>query len=287
MLAVYKRDLKSYFDSMIGCVYIAFIIAFVSIYFAYYNLRMGYPYFGDVMCSVAYILMLALPILTMRSFAEERKSKTDQILYTSKSSVAGIVMGKYLAMVTIYFIPILWFCVFPLIISAFGSHDFKGDYSCILIVFLIGCAYIALGMFLSSLTESPIIAAVMTFAILLILQLMSGITNFISSSSLASFIGCAIVVLIAAFIYYAIARNGFVTGIIGVVGIVALLIMYMVKGSVFSNFIPTVLNKLPLTNALNNFALHTFDVSGVVYCISFGFLFIFLTTQSIQKRRYS
>lgn len=138
MLAVYKRDLKSYFDSMIGCVYIAFIIAFVSIYFAYYNLRMGYPYFGDVMCSVAYILMLALPILTMRSFAEERKSKTDQILYTSKSSVAGIVMGKYLAMVTIYFIPILWFCVFPLIISAFGSHDFKGDYSCILIVFLIG-----------------------------------------------------------------------------------------------------------------------------------------------------
>ena len=287
MLAVYKRDLKSYFDSMIGCVYIAFIIAFVSIYFAYYNLRMGYPYFGDVMCSVAYILMLALPILTMRSFAEERKSKTDQILYTSKSSVAGIVMGKYLAMVTIYFIPILWFCVFPLIISAFGSHDFKGDYSCIFIVFLIGCAYIALGMFLSSLTESPIIAAVMTFAILLILQLMSGITNFISSSSLASFIGCAIVVLIAAFIYYAIARNGFVTGIIGVVGIVALLIMYMVKGSVFSNFIPTVLNKLPLTNALNNFALHTFDVSGVVYCISFGFLFIFLTTQSIQKRRYS
>ncbi len=287
MLAVYKRDLKSYFNSMIGCVYIAFIIAFVSIYFAYYNLRMGYPYFGDVMCSVAYILMLALPILTMRSFAEERKSKTDQILYTSKSSVTGIVIGKYLAMATIYLIPILWFCVFPLIISAFGTHDFKGDYSCILIVFLIGCAYIALGMFLSSLTESPIIAAVMTFGILLILQLMSGITNFISTSNLTSFIGCVIVVLIAAFIYYAIARNAFVTAIISIVGVMALIVTYIVKSSVFGNFIPTLLNKLPLTNTLDNFAIHTFDVSGVVYCISFGLLFIFLTVQSIQKRRYS
>lgn len=287
MNAVYKRDLKSYFNSMIGCMYIAFIVALVGIYFSFYNMKSGYPYFGDVLNSVAYIVFLALPMLTMRSFSEEIKSKTDQILYTSKVSIGKIVVGKYLSMVTVFAIPILILCFCPLIISAFGSHDFRSDYSCILAVFLIGCAYIAMGMFISSLTESPIIAAVITFAVLLVLQLMTGLTSFIPSSEIGSFIGCLIAVIVAGLIYYSLAKNGFMAAVLVVIAGIALTVVYIVKSSLFANLLPTFLNKIPLTQSLNNFSLKTFDVTAIIYYVSVGCMFIFLTVQSIQKKRYS
>lgn len=287
MTAVYKRDLKSYFGSMIGCLYIAFILALVGIYFSFYNMQGGYPYFGDVLNSISYIIFLALPILTMRSFSEEIRTKTDQILYTSRVSIGKIVMGKYLSMVTVFAIPILILCLCPVIIAQFGNHDFKTDYSCILAVFLIGCAYIAMGMFVSSLTESPIIAAVITFAVLLVLQLMNGITSFIPTTEFGSFIGCILAVIVVALIYYALAKNGFAAAILCVVGGVALTILYIVKSSVYANLLPNFLNKIPLTESLNNFSLKTFDVTAIIYYISVGGLFVFLTTQSIQKKRYS
>lgn len=287
MTAVYKRDLKSYFSSMIGCLYIAFIISLVGIYFSFYNMQGGYPYFGDVLNSISYIVFLALPILTMRSFAEEIKTKTDQILYTSKVSIGKIVMGKYLSMVTVFAIPMLIFCVCPLIISKFGNHDFRTDYACILAVFLIGCAYIAMGMFISSLTESSIIAAVVTFAVLLVLQLMSGITSFIPASEIGSLIGCIILVAAVALIYYSLAKNGAAAAILGLAGAIVLIIVYIVKSSVYSNLLPSILNKIPLTVSLNNFSLKTFDVTAIIYYVSVGCLFVFLTSQSIQKKRYS
>ncbi|MDE5780792.1 MAG: ABC transporter permease [Lachnospiraceae bacterium] len=287
MTAVFKRDLKSYFSSMIGCLYIAFIISLVGIYFSFYNMKGGYPYFGDVLNSISYIVFLALPILTMRSFSDEIRTKTDQILYTSRVSIGKIVMGKYLSMVTVFAIPILVLCLCPLVISKFGNHDFKGDYACILAVFLIGCAYIAMGMFISSLTESPIIAAVITFAILLVLQMMSGITSFIPASEFGSFIGCILIVIVAALIYFSLAKNGVAAAVLCVVGIAVLVILYFVKGSVYSNLLPSILNKIPLTVSLNNFSLKTFDVTAIIYYISIGCLFVFLTSQSIQKRRYS
>lgn len=287
MNAVFKRDLKSYFNSMIGCLYIAFIVALVGIYFSFYNMRSGYPYFGDVLNSVSYIIFLALPILTMRCFSDEIRTKTDQILYTSKASITNIVMGKYLAMVTVFGMAMLILCVCPVIISSCGSYDFKSDYSCILAVFLIGAAYIAVGMFVSSLTESAIISAVITFGILLLLQLMSGITSFIPATAIASFVGCIIAVVVLAMIYYVLAKNIIVATSLGIIGIVALVITYFVKSELFASLIPDFLNKLPLTASLNNFSLKTFDVTAIIYFISVAVLFIFLTTQSIQKKRYS
>ncbi len=287
MNAVYKRDLKSYFSNMIGCLYIAFIVALVGIYFSFYNMGNGYPYFGDVLNSISYIVFLALPILTMRSFADEIRTGTDQILYTSKASITKIVMGKFLAMVTVFGIAIGLLCFCPLIISTCGTHDFKVDYSCILAVFLIGAAYIAMGMFISSLTESNIIAAVLTFGVLLLLQLMTGITSFIPTTALASFVGCIIVVIAIAVIYYILAANVIIASGLGIIGTVALVVLYFVKKSVFAGMIPNVLNKIPLTDSLNNFSLKTFDVTAIIYYISVAVLFIFLTTQSIQKKRYS
>ncbi len=179
MLAVYKREFKSYFDSMLGYVFVAFILLFIGIYFSYINLQQGYPYFGQVLGNILFIFLIAIPILTMKSLADEKKTKTDQILFTSPVSITKIVLGKYLAIVSVFAIPTLITCLFPIIISRLGNAYFLIDYSCIFAFFLLGCAYIAIGLFISSMTESQVLAAVGTFGILLILYLMSGIVSFI------------------------------------------------------------------------------------------------------------
>ena len=239
MKAIYKRELKSYFQSMIGYAFIAFMMLFVGIYFTAYNLNAGYPYFSYVLSSTLFIFMIAVPVLTMKSFAEERKSKTDQLLLTAPVSVTGIVLGKFFAMVTVFFIPVALSCVYPLIIKVQGTAYLKVDYAAILVYFAIGCVYIAIGMFLSSLTESQIIAAVSTFAVLLVFNMWSGLIGLLPD---------------------------------GTVG----------------TWLKDFLSKLDFASLLSSLISNSLmDISGLMLCISLVFLFVFLTIQTIQKRRWS
>ena len=160
MRAIYKRQLRSYFHSMIGYVFIAFLVAYTGIYFLAYNLNYGYPYFSYVLSGILFVYLVAIPILTMRCFAEDKKNKTDQMLLTAPVSLFEIVLGKYLAMVTITAVPCVIYLIFPLIIKAQGTAYIKVDYLAILVFFLLGCVYISIGMLVSSLTESVIIAAI-------------------------------------------------------------------------------------------------------------------------------
>ena len=128
MLAIYKRELKSYLTSMVGYLFMFFVLLIAGIYFSAYQLSAAYPKFEYTLNAMTFVFLIAVPILTMRVLAEERKQKTDQLLLTSPVSVSGIVMGKYLALVTIYAIPYcgsgnlsagyvevrnrcIWFCV--------------------------------------------------------------------------------------------------------------------------------------------------------------------------------
>ena len=168
MLAIYKRELKSYFQSMTGCVFIAFLLVFTGIYFMAYNLTAGYPYFSYTLSGSLIVFIVGIPLITMRSFSEERKNKTDQLLLTAPVSLGKVVMGKYLAMATVIAIPNVIFCLYPLIIKSQGTAYLEVDYISIAVFFLLGCVYAAIGMFLSSLTESQIIAFISTFGILLV-----------------------------------------------------------------------------------------------------------------------
>ena len=182
MLAIYKREVRSYFQSMVGCVFVAFLIAFTGIYFMAYNLTAGYPYFSYTLSGTLIVFIVGIPLITMRSFSEERKNKTDQLLLTAPVSLWKVVLGKYLAMVTVIGIPNVIFCAFPLIIKAQGTAYLKVDYISIGVFFLLGCVYAAIGMFLSALTESQMIAFISTFGILLILYLWNGILSMLPSS---------------------------------------------------------------------------------------------------------
>ena len=149
MLAIYKRELKSYLTSMVGYLFMFFVLLIAGIYFSAYQLSAAYPKFEYTLNAMTFVFLIAVPILTMRVLAEERKQKTDQLLLTSPVSVSGIVMGKYLALVTIYAIPIAVLATYPLIMSKFGTVAFGSAYTALLGFFLLGSANIAIGVFFS------------------------------------------------------------------------------------------------------------------------------------------
>lgn len=182
MLAIYKRELKSYFHSFLGTLFIGVTLLLLGIYFSVYNLFMGYPYIGYALSSVVFLFLISIPVLTMGILAQERHQKTDQLIFTAPVRVGGIVAGKFLALATIFAIPVAVICLYPLILSGFGEVAPGESYLAVLGFFLYGLACIAVGTFVSSLTESQVIAAVVTFGILFLGYVMSGICSMISST---------------------------------------------------------------------------------------------------------
>lgn len=288
MIAIYKRELRSYFHSMIGYVFIAFLVAYTGIYFLAYNLNYGYPYFSYVLSGIMFVYLVAIPILTMRCFAEDKKNRTDQMLLTAPVSLFKIVLGKYLAMVTIMAIPCLIYLIFPLIIKAQGTAYILVDYLAIFVFFLLGCVYIAIGMFVSSLTESVIIAAIGAFGILLLTYLWSGILNFIPSAAWANAVAVAVLLSLVVLAIWNMTKNIVISGVLELIVVAGTIITYVVKKSVFESLLSTFLGKLELTEVFSNIAdNHLLDVSGIILYLSLIVLFFFLTMQMIQKRRWS
>lgn len=234
------------------------------------------------------ILLIAVPVLTMKSFAEDKKTKTDQLLLTAPVSVTQIVLGKYFAMVTVFLIPVLISCLCPLIIKANGEAYLLTDYASILAFFLLGCIFIAIGMFISALTESQVIAAVGTFGILFVLCLWSDLISFLPSSEMGTVIGLLIFVTVFALIVWGVTRNWFVAAILEAAGIVSCFLVYIFDSSVFQNGLSAILSKIDIRNAFDNFAYNNiFDVTGLIFYLSMSFIFIFLTVQVLLKRRWS
>ena len=278
MLAIYKREVRSYFQSMVGCVFVAFLIAFTGIYFMAYNLTAGYPYFSYTLSGTLIVFIVGIPLITMRSFSEERKNKTDQLLLTAPVSLWKVVLGKYLAMVTVIGIPNVIFCAFPLIIKAQGTAYLKVDYISIGVFFLLGCVYAAIGMFLSALTESQMIAFISTFGILLILYLWNGILSMLPSSAVSGLVGVLIILtLIVVYIYQ-------MTGNIVIAGVV----VYFVKSSLYENLLTKMLGRLALADVFTDITSNSIvDITGIALYLSLIVVFVFLTVQAIQKRRWN
>ena len=238
--------------------------------------------------SLVFILLIAIPVLTMKSFSEDRKSRTDQLLLTAPVSLGQIVMGKYLAMVTVYLIPNLVFCLYPLVIKLQGNAYLLTDYCGILVFFLMGCVYISIGMFLSSLTESQIIAAISSFGVLLILYLWDGILGFLPSSALLNLVILLVLLTLVSVLVWHITGNPVMAGILEVIFLTAGIIVYAVNSSVYESLLSDVLGRLDLTAPLTDVVSSSLlDTGSIILYLSVIGLFIFLTMQSIQKRRWS
>ena len=287
MLAIYKKELKSYLTSMQGYVFMAFIMLVLGIYFTAYNLNYASPDFGTTLNSVTFVFLIITPILTMRILAEEKRNKTDQLLFTSPVPIWKIVFGKYLGMVTIYLIPVVITLFYPLILAKYGTVSYPMTLTAIVGLFFLGCANIAVGLFLSSITESQVIAAVLTFVVLFCSFVMNGIESFFSQTAMASMLAFAVLAVLIAMVVYQMTKDNILTGITGVVLLGAVVIIYIVKSSLYEGAIQKLLDLLAIANHFDNFVGGILDFSGIVYMLSVICIFIFLTVQSIQKRRWS
>lgn len=236
MQAIYKKELRSYFHTGIGWLFIAATLCLTGLYFTVYSLIYGYPYISYALSSVSFLYFITIPVLTMKILAEERKQKTDQLILTAPISIGKIVVGKYLALLTILTIAMLIVCMYPLVLSIFGTVPMLQSYVAIIGYYLLGAVCIAIGMFISSLTESQVISAVLSFGVLFIGYMMKNICSIISTN-----------------------------------------------GNIITKILLVFDLETPLENLLNGIL----DITSIVYYITLIVLFLFLTCQSIEKRRWS
>ena len=284
MKALYRKEFASYFNTMNGFIFISIVSAFIGLYFVLYNLKMGHPYFSAGLGNAIAVFIFAVPVLTMRSFAEERKMKTDQMLLTYPVSVTAIVMGKFLAMMTVFAVPMLIGCFCPLVISAIGSGSFLIDYSSILLFLCMGALFVSIGMFVSSLTDSHVIAAVVTMAVLLVIVIWDSVTRNIPGTAMTSLVGFSVLFLGAAMIIYYSIKDYTIPVIIAVAGLAAAVGCYFFAPVWFSSALTGLLDTLGVYRVIKNTtSYYTFDLKGLISLLSYAALFVFLAIQAVWK----
>lgn len=283
MLAIFKKELKSYFHSMIGYVFMAFFLVVIGIYMFVYNFTYQVANFEYVLNSVTFVFIVLIPILTMRLMAEEKKQKTDQLLFTSAVSMIKIVLAKFLAVLTLFGITMLVVCIYPLVLSAFGDVPFGTSYSAIFGFFIMGAAFIAIGLFISSLTESQIISAVISFIVLLVCYLSADIARILPTDRLSTMIITIVLFLVFSYIIYLSVRQIYVAGGVGVVGTAALVILYFVKPAFYDNLLAKMVGAIAVMEPFKNFCYGVISFSNVIYYLSICALFIILTALFVKE----
>ena len=287
MTAVFRHELSSYFKSVSGYVFGAFLLLFGGIYTTDINLNAGLTNFEYVLDYMCIIFLIIVPILTMRVVAEERRQRTDQLLYSLPLTMTEVVLGKYGALLVVFLAPMAVIGVYPLILSAFGNVYLPTAYSAWLGFFLLGAALLAIGMFISSLTESQAVAAGLCFLVMLVNYFITSLAGFISTTAFASFAAFTVVILALAGIVWFMTRSGLASGVLALVLEAVLLFFYAGDTSAFEGLFPEVMENLSLFDQFYQFVNGVFDLRAVVYLLSVSGLFLFLTVQSLEKRRWS
>jgi ABC-2 type transport system permease protein len=288
MNAIYKRELRAYFNSMIGYVYTSIVLILIGVMFIGVNLFGGNPYFAAALSGALIILVLAVPILTMKSMAEERHQKTDQLLLTYPVKISSVILGKYFAMLTVYALPLLISCLCPLIISWVGSGSFLLDYSAIFAFLCLGAMLVAIGMFISSLTENQIIAAVVTMGAFILLLIWPWLTSLVPHTASASLAGFMAILVVFLLILYALTRSSLLATVLGIAVGGGLIAVYLIKSTLLAGSLNAFLEATSISKVVGNFVGNfVFDLKGILFLLSFAALFVFLTIQSVQKRRWS
>lgn len=287
MIAIFKREFKSYYSGMMGWLLTGVMLLFGGLYFTAANLQGGYTNFTISLYSFVIVLLIFIPLLCMRSFAEEKRSKTDQLLLTSPVSVSGIVMGKYLALLAMFAVPVAIFSLSPLIMLLLGGVDLVASYAGILGYFFMGAACIAVCMYLSTLTENQIIAALSGFGVLLVAYLLPSIqTLFTTGSGLA--MAAFVVILLAASVIVGLRSRTLTLGAgVFLVGFVLLTILFNTKSAALTSAFTSVLGALALFEPFLEFVNGLFSVTALVYYLGVIVLFLFLTGQTLEKRRWN
>ena len=287
MIAVFKHELRIYFHSLTAYVFGAFLLAFVGIGAMMYNIQAAVSNFEFVLSFCSLVFAVIVPILTMRVIAEERRQKTDQLLYALPITTTQVIIGKYLALLTVYLIPLALIAVYPLIFAQFGDVYLLTAYGSLAAFFVLGAALLAVGVFISSLTENQGLAAGIGIAAILLNYYSVSLAEYASSTAIGSLIGLILIVICLGFVVRNLTRNTDLSYWSAIVVIAGLMIAYFVDSSVFEGLLPEIMSALSLFERFYVFVNGVFDLTAVVYYGSVIVFFLFLSVQSLEKRRYN
>ncbi len=287
MTAIFKREFKSCFTGMIGWVIAAVSLFFLGLYFTNRNLLYASSDFASVLYTMTMILLFLLPAISMRSFAEERKNKTDQLLLTSPVSIPAIVTGKFLAELAVFALPLAAAVVMPLLLQAFGTVSLVAAYSALLGYLLLGGACLAVGTWISALTENQILAYLATFGALLVAYLMNGIQTMFTTGNLLAFIVFMIVLLVASVMVGVICKRLAAGAVVFCAGAVVLFVLFQLRPAWLLTAFNAVLSALALFEPFKDIVGGMFSIPAIVYYLSVMGLFLFLTGQALARRRWN
>lgn len=287
MTAIFKREFKSCFTGMIGWVIAAVSLFFLGLYFTNRNLLYASSDFASVLYTMTMILLFLLPAISMRSFAEERKNKTDQLLLTSPVSIPAIVAGKFLAELAVFTLPLAAAVVMPLLLQVFGTVSLVAAYSALLGYLLLGGACLAVGTWISALTENQILAYLATFGALLVAYLMNGIQTMFTTGNLLAFIVFMIVLLVASVLVGVICKRLAAGAVVFCAGAVVLFVLFQLRPAWLLTAFNAVLSALALFEPFKDIVGGMFSIPAIVYYLSVMGLFLFLTGQALARRRWN
>lgn len=287
MTAVFKHELKNYFHSFTAYVFGAFLLAIVGFGAMLYNLQAAVSNFEYVLSFGSIVFVVIVPILTMRVIAEERRQKTDQLLYSLPITTAQVVLGKYLALLTVYLIPLGVISLYPLIFAQFGDVYLPTSYGSLFAIFVMGAALVAVGMFISSLTENQGLAAGISIAVILFNYYSVSLSEYVSSTALGSMIALAALVLALGAVVRCLTRNELLAAGVCLVLAIPVCVAGIADPAALEGLLPDIMRQLSLFERFNTFVSGVFDLSAIVYYASVIAFFLFLTVQSLEKRRYN
>lgn len=286
-LAIFKHELRALFHSFTAYVFGAFLLVVVGLGALAYNLQAAVSNFEYVLSFAGIIFVVIVPLLTMRVIAEERRQKTDQLLYALPISTTDVVLGKYAALLVVFLVPLAVIALYPLIFSCFGEVYLPVSYGSIFAYFVMGAALIAVGVFLSSLTENQGMAAGLGVAVILFNYYSVSLSEYVSQTAVGTLIALCVLILALGFLARWLTKNVHLGYAVWLVLTALCCIVYLADATAFEGLLPKIMKTLSLFERLNTFVNGVFDLTALVYFLSVIVVFLFLTVQSLEKRRYN
>lgn len=287
MIAILKHELRNYFQSLTAYVFGAFLLVFVGIGAMMYNLQAAVSNFEYVLSFSSLIFVIIVPILTMRVIAEERKQKTDQLLYSLPISTTKVVLGKYLALLFVYLIPLCVIAAYPIIFSQYGDVYLLTSYGSMIAFFIMGAALIAIGVFISSLTENQGFAAGIGIAVILLNYFSVSLAEYVSATAFGSAAAIFVLAALLGWLIHHLTKNDTLSYGVSLVLMGCTTAAFLLDKTKFEGLLPDIMKKLSLFDRLDTFVNGVFDMTAIVYFLSVIVFFLFLSVQSLEKRRYN
>lgn len=287
MKAIFKHELRLYFESMTAYFFGAFLLLFIGIGSMLYNLRSAVSNFEFVLSFAAIVFVVIVPVLTMRCLSEERKQKTDQLLYSLPITTTQVVLGKYGALLVVFLLPLCFIALYPLMFAQFGEVYLPTAYGSLAAFFLLGAALLAVGVFLSSLTDNQGLAAGLGMGVILLNYYCVSLSEYVSSTAAGTAIALLVLIAALGLLVKALTRSvpaGLGTGVLLLAG---LGLCYALDSTALEGLLPAMMKKISLFERFNTFVNGVFDLTNVVYFLSVTLFFLFLTVESLEKRRYN